>query len=90
MCERVVEKFPGALKHVLDHFKTQEMCGKAVETCLWSLKYVPDNLKTQGMCKKAVEKNPRMVRHVSLITLRWDGCVPEDEKKKQKNCGSNR
>ena len=65
---------PCMLRHVSDHFKSQEMCEKAVRlhsdseqfrTRCGLLLYMPsklffnpDYLKMEGMCIEAVEKNP--------------------------------
>ena len=57
MYNEVVRNNSYALRHVPDHFKTQQMCERTVEIVSWSLAYVPDHFKTQQMCERAVEKD---------------------------------
>ena len=62
---KAVEEKPGALKYVLDHFKTKGMCNKAVEKDLWLLTEVPSHFKTQKMCNKAVDDSPWLLEYVT-------------------------
>ena len=58
MCEKIVEREPGALNYVPDWLKTQEMCEWAVEADPWQLHYAPDRYKTQKMCDNVVPRDP--------------------------------
>ena len=46
------------MRHVPNHFKTQEMCNKAFEKNPWVLADIPNHFKTEEMRKNAVDRSP--------------------------------
>ena len=77
MCIKAVEEDPRMLRHVPDHFKTQEICNNAVEKNPQALQDVPFHFKAQEMGEKAVEKTswvleiaPDSVRHRRCVLRR--------------------
>ena len=64
MCIKAAEKDPWLLRHLSDHFKTQEISERAVEEGLYVLEFVADRFKTKEVCDKAVSHDPSSLRYV--------------------------
>ena len=56
--------FPGWIKEIPEHLRTQEMFDEAVRMKPLSLEFVPDHLKTQEMCNETVRINPHPLEFV--------------------------
>ena len=67
MCNKAVQSDPLVLKHVPDHYKTQEMCNEAVQRDPWMLEHVPDQYKTQKMFDKAVKKISSLLWYKGVV-----------------------
>ena len=97
MCERGVEEDPGLLECVSDHFKTQEMCDDVVGEDPYSLHKDDDYCNVEEVVewydkfkkRKALKKQigKELLRVGWHPSRRWDWCIPEDHKKRQKNYG---
>ena len=64
MCDEAMRNNPYMLRHVANHFKTEEMCDDAVEASPWQLKYIPDQYKTQKMCDEVVIDDSSSLQYV--------------------------
>ena len=53
-----IEKDSWLLRHVPNHFKTQEMFEKAIEKDSLNLNYVPNDLRFLEMCEKLLKNVP--------------------------------
>ena len=62
---------PIPMKHVPDHFKTQEMYEKSVEKDSWLLRHVSDRYKTQEIFEKAIEKDSLNLKYVPNDLSFW-------------------
>ena len=90
MCDEAVTHYPCILLFVPDWFVTQELikvwhddndhCGYDV-----IIKWDNGHQKRKAQKAKIKEKLILIAWHPSRW---WDWCVPEDEKKRQKNCES--